>query len=142
MWIRSVEKKLREVKPTTTPHLLSVYIGQTKELGLPKDQKEWKNYQKYALEPWEFCKRNSLYPDTILIDGRFRAACCLATLLFADAGSRILVDDYVERKNYHVVERYVPRSKTIGRMVEFIVPDALPRDEIWIALIRCLADVW
>ncbi len=32
-------------------------------------------------------QKSGLRPDTILVDGRFRAACGLATLLFAAAGS-------------------------------------------------------
>lgn len=67
-------------------------------------------------------------PDLVLIDGRFRVACLLTALLKAKAGTVILFDDYLNRRElYGRVEDLLLMRKQIGRMAEFVVPDVLDR---------------
>jgi hypothetical protein len=45
--------------------------------------------------------------DLILIDGRFRVACVIQTLLACSANAKILIHDYSNRPEYHVIEPWV-----------------------------------
>ena len=58
------------------------------------------------------------YPDLILIDGRFRIACCLNILKHIQKKSLkvlILLDDYEKRKSYKILNKFF-KIKSIGRM--------------------------
>mgnify|MGYP001220678703 FL=1 len=59
-----------------------------------------------------------MYPDFILIDGRFRVACCLNLLKFINKknfNSIILLDDFHKRTYYYVLKEYF-YLKMVGRM--------------------------
>jgi hypothetical protein len=57
-------------------------------------------------------------PDVILVDGRFRVACVLESLLnLGDQDAcTILLDDYVGRAHYRAVEAFVTVVELKGRM--------------------------
>lgn len=44
--------------------------------------------------------------DLVLIDGRFRVACCFKTFNQTKKDCLVIFDDYLNRKFYHVVEKY------------------------------------
>lgn len=121
-------------------HLLRADIGPTGEWGFPTDDTGWRNYSRYALEPWTLCHDQKIEPDLVLIDGRFRLACGLAALLHAKPGTCILFDDYVDRPYYQPIERFVQPRQTIDNMVEFSVPALLDRDQVWSALMHAVTD--
>ena len=58
--------------------------------------------------------------DTVLIDGRFRVASFLTTLLYCEKGTKIIFDDYVTRSKYHIVEMFEQPIKSQGRQSLFI----------------------
>ena len=66
----------------------------------------------------------------MLVDGRFRVACFLTSLIEADAGATILFDDYTDRPHYHLVEDYAPVVDQAGTQVKFVVPDNLDKARI------------
>jgi hypothetical protein len=103
------------------PKLIHVNIGFTEEWGMPaftqptrQRVRRWRNY---PTAPWRYFRSIAQRPDLILIDGRFRVACTLESLLNSPPGSdlRILLDDYVSRPHYHVIERFAD-VQTVGRM--------------------------
>jgi len=58
------------------------------------------------------------YPDFILVDGRFRVACCLNLLRFLDKEQFdmiILIDDFKNRNHYKILYEYF-NIKLVGRM--------------------------
>ena len=69
--------------------------------------------------PWEIARASNIVPDTVFIDGRFRVASFLYTLVAARAGTTILFDDYVKRPEYHVVEEFCRVESTHGRLAVF-----------------------
>lgn len=75
----------------------------------------------------------------VLVDGRFRVASALKSLrsLSGKHGS-VVVDDYLDRPEYHVVERFAPLAAMVGRIAVFSIPapDDLERD----ALDRAISD--
>jgi hypothetical protein len=104
--------------PTLIDHYVD--IGPTAEWGNPKDSSKAANWPLYASSIWcRILEGGSAQPDLVLIDGRFRVACFLATLHFSKPGTTILFDDYHDRPNYHVVEKYLKPINRAGRMAEF-----------------------
>ena len=85
---------------------------------MPKDYSKRGNIKKYLNFPWEQNKS----PDFVLIDGRFRVACFLYSLINAKINSLIIFDDYNNRPYYHIVEEIVPIYKICGRQALFKVP--------------------
>lgn len=100
--------------PTTLYH---ADIGPTGAWGRPLDGTHWQLFHTYPLAIWD--QPYFLEPDAVLIDGRFRVACLMTTLARITKPVTILFDDYTERPSYHVVERYIKPSKTVGRMAVF-----------------------
>ncbi len=100
-------------------------IGFTKEWGKPvftrPTRRRLARWEHYAMAPWAFLKQHAIVPDTILIDGRFRVACALASLLNLEQGSPclLLVDDYGDRPHYRVLENFADRVGTQGCMALF-----------------------
>jgi hypothetical protein len=97
-------------------------IGPVKEWGFPKTKDHIENFWKYAITPWQVARQHNLVPDVVLIDGRFRVASFLYSLMCAKEGVTILFDDYYEpRPHYFVVEEFLPVKEQHGRMALFQV---------------------
>jgi hypothetical protein len=97
-------------------------VGETKEWGFPVNDSKWRNWPNYARLPWQYCEQHNLSPDIVLIDGRFRLACFLATCVYIKKDTVILFDDYEDRKYYHIVEKLFPKTDVIdNRMAVFKV---------------------
>jgi hypothetical protein len=74
-------------------------------------------WRKYPCAPWPL----PALPDVILIDGRFRVACALATIknLQDKIDFEILFDDYADRDFYHPIEEFAQLHAMHGRMAVF-----------------------
>ena len=139
-WLEAVRREGMKYEGSSVQILIHGDIGETKEWGYPVSHNDWKKFPNYSLAPWKHYKKNGNSPDLVLIDGRFRVACCMATLLFAKPGCTVLFDDYMGRPSYHVVENFVARARTHDRLAEFIVPEDLPRDDVWMQFVAACAD--
>ena len=64
-------------------------------------------------------------PDLVLVDGRFRVACFLYSLVTGAPGTQLLFDDYTDRPEYHLVEEFIKPVQTCGRQALFIIPEQL-----------------
>jgi hypothetical protein len=101
--------------------LIHVNIGMTVDWGFPVFQKPTRRrvrrWEEYAKAPWRYFRTIGQQPDLVLVDGRFRVACVLESLLSLSpmSESKILVDDYVDRPEYAVVEEYAD-VEIVGRM--------------------------
>lgn len=142
LWIKKIQKQIDGLEYTGNCMLVKVDIGRTGKWGTPRTNIEWKNYWKYSIAIWDHLMLNNLPPDLILIDGRFRVACFLASLLYGMEGRKILFHDYVERSNYHVVENYLDPDKITGTMAEFTIPNvkAIEPEQIWRGLLIAVTD--
>lgn len=94
-------------------------IGEVGDWGVPKSTDQVHNFWKYMATPWQIAKQYNHVPDTVLIDGRFRIASFLFSLLSARVGTTILFDDYMDRPQYFVVEEFCKLKETRGRMGVF-----------------------
>ncbi len=99
-------------------------IGKTREWGMPANHNDWRRYWAYPMGFWQ--DTGHIEPDLVLIDGRFRLGCFLATILNTRKPVTVLWDDYVGRENslYSMAEQWFSIAETRGRMVRF---DVTPR---------------
>ncbi|WP_299933156.1 hypothetical protein [uncultured Pelagimonas sp.] len=114
----------------TQVEMIWVDIGPTKEWGHPVDDAHWRAYPKYALDVWR--RRDFVQPDVVLVDGRFRQACALATAFLSTKPVDLFFDDYAGRKHYHKVEDYLGPPQITGRMAHFrVTPMAIPPEKLF-----------
>jgi len=113
-------------------------LGDVGEWGRPLSYQRKDDFSDYTDYIWKQDKT----PKLVMIDGRFRVCCFLTSLKFAEEGTKIIFDDYTNRRQYHVVEKYVRRVKECGRQCMFIVPlkseidmDELDRDIVSFRLV-------
>lgn len=100
-------------------------IGPTKEWGHPAQGADARKFPSYAISPWTVARKMDLDPDLVLIDGRFRAACFLASLAFIRTPTKLVFDDYTDRDYYHVVEEHLKPAEFWGRAAVFNVRPGL-----------------
>jgi hypothetical protein len=96
-------------------------LGPVGDWGTPINRDQSSKFWQYMVTPWRVAEEKNLKPDTILIDGRFRVACFLYSLLSARVGSLIMFDDYFDRPHYFVVENFCKLNECHGRMAVFYV---------------------
>ena len=102
-------------------------IGPTKDWGFPDGAEAAGCYHAYPLTVWD--RPGFVAPDLVLIDGRFRAACLVATMLRTTEPVTVLFDDYLSRRFYHRVEALATLERMVGRMAIFTVaPGQIPPD--------------
>jgi hypothetical protein len=116
-WVDRVRSSLND----TPSNLLISHcdIGETKDWGYPKNNDGFANFWRYMAQPWEVADGHGHQPDVILIDGRFRVACFLFSLLAGPLGATILFDDYFDRPEYFVVEQFCNVIERQGRLGVF-----------------------
>jgi len=100
-------------------HRLKIYkidIGATKSWGYPVDDSKKENYKIFSSKI--FSEVDLTQIDTVLVDGRFRVACTLNTVLYFNnlKNINILIHDYSLREDYKIVEKYLElkeKAKTL-----------------------------
>lgn len=118
-WVDKVRQSLSHTE--TKLFIKHCDLGELKEWGFPVDRSRSAHFWRYMVTPWETAKELNLVPDLILIDGRFRVASFLYSLLSARVGTLLLFDDYLNREAYFVVEKYCKLQEKHGRMGVFYV---------------------
>lgn len=125
--------------------VLPINIGFTGAWGAPLFTKPTINrlalWESYVAAPWSLLKPGEL-PDLVLVDGRFRVACALVSLLKLSnrPDATILVDDYIDRAHYHVIENFGRLRQVAGRMAVFSPLDSAVPDDISAAYERYISD--
>jgi hypothetical protein len=114
-WLNEV-KQACENRDSLTLHFADV--GSVGDWGTPINYDQRDKFNDYTDWIW----KQSISPDVVLIDGRFRVCCFLTCLLFAEEGTCILFDDYTDRERYHFVELFLRPARTCGRQALFLVP--------------------
>ncbi len=106
-----------------------VDIGETGDWGTPMNASGWRHYPDYPLAVWQ--REDFRQPDVVLVDGRFRPGCAMATAFCTRKPVTLLVDDYKRRSRYHVIEEFLGAPRLIGRMAQFdVAPTAVPPDRL------------
>jgi len=103
-----------------------VDLGPLGAWGTPLGYSRRAFFRDYVESPWRCAEK----PDVVLVDGRFRVACFLFSLLSAEIGCKILFDDYRDRPAYHVVEELLSPAARCGRQALFVAPDVINRENV------------
>jgi len=119
IWIENVKKEVR-LKETNL-YIDYVNIGSVGDWGTPVNNDAFRDFWKYSTSPWQIAARGCFAPEVVLIDGRFRVACFLYTMLAARKDTLVLFDDYLDRPEYFIAERYCELKLKVGRMGIFLV---------------------
>ncbi len=102
-----------------------VDIGKTKEWGKPVDDSSKHLFPKYSSDVFISIDPTKL--DTVFIDGRFRVACVLQTILnvFSNKSNDtiILIHDFWNREQYHSVLHYLEIVEKVDTLGVFKIKD-------------------
>ncbi|MFK7899119.1 MAG: hypothetical protein AB8B61_00030 [Cyclobacteriaceae bacterium] len=108
--------------------VLLTYIGPLKEWGHPTGDEEYRHlYEKYSSEI--FKKIDAKKIDTVFIDGRFRVACTLKTIIECNKSVRILIHDW-NRTQYHIVLEFLSIVEIKENMVLMKIKNSVNRTRI------------
>jgi hypothetical protein len=130
-WLREMSKSVKSSKIKW----FHVNIGETHigGFGWPiKGKERIEKYFQYSSAPFNNKHINYKEVDTILIDGRFRAACGLKTIEhFYKSNVKVMVHDFFNRlDHYGVLSKYfntVDKSDTLG---VFTIKDEIDLEEL------------
>lgn len=111
-------------------------IGFTRDWGMPvflgkPSLRRLEQFRRYSDFP-EACQTGDFVPDFVLVDGRFRVACALKVVRAMACRDDwvLVVDDYVDRPQYHIIADYAKLDFYIGRMAVFSGAVEFDRNEI------------
>lgn len=96
-------------------NLRHVDVGPVGPFGRPVDpatQDRWPSYYEQIFEV-----PAARQADLFLIDGRFRVACILNTLLQCDRSARVAIHDFWNRPEYHIVLGFAEQVGRAGTIV-------------------------
>lgn len=137
-FIKSLKNKIKSenLSMNSNQNLIYADIGVTESWGYPVkynkiSNEKIKQFRKYSDIPDYFTDCN-LFPDLVLIDGRFRVACALKVIKYLklNKGWTILFDNYRDRKEYYIVEKYANCDYMIGKMAVFTSAKSFRPEEI------------
>jgi hypothetical protein len=132
-WARNLRAELLRGGCQSQVLVYHVNLGQTGPWGRVRDESGWKSYHRYPNAIWD--ELYFRHPDVVLIDGRFRTACLISTMLHAKKPMTVLFDDYINRPKYRLIERLIQPREVVGRMARFdVVPGQIPPEHIGFAI--------
>jgi hypothetical protein len=117
-FIRRMEKKNRLI-------LYHANIGQTGAGGKPVNDDEKHLFPVYSAKIFNLITEKEIAEiDTVFVDGRFRVACVLNTILQCHANKRlaIMIHDF-EREKYHILLKYLTVNKSADSLFLFKIKD-------------------
>jgi hypothetical protein len=124
-WLRAVAQSCTEADKPLLPTAHFVDIGPIKEFGWPADESardRWPEYHSSIWRVWPEARQ----ADVFLIDGRFRVACFLQSLLNARQDRVFLIHDYFSRPHYHVVADFGRLIARADDIAAFVRRDSFP----------------
>lgn len=121
-WINQM-RKYRIIQSVENKRLYIFYIniGPTGDWGFPKSVNNQNLFETYSSAV--FKKIDSSVLDLVLIDGRFRVACTLKTILscYENTNLKIMIHDFWNREQYHVVLKYLDLFKRVDSLGIFTI---------------------
>lgn len=99
-------------------NITAIYLTvdlKSKEFGYPGKDTTLKDWKKY-IEAY----KEEFNADIILIDGRFRIACSLNIFSKIRNDTIVLIHDYKNRKEYHIIEKFYKKIESWDTLYAFI----------------------
>lgn len=125
-WIRSMQRYwLIKYHKNRRLHFFHVDIGPTREWGYPVGEDSRKIFPDYSSSVFNSVEKDKI--DTVLIDGRFRIACTLKTILECHANKNlvILIHDFWNRPAYSILLKYIREIAAADTLGVFKLRDNL-----------------
>ena len=97
--------------------MVHVDIGPIGDLGYPIDDGFKARWPDYASHVWAVPK--AWMSDLCLIDGRFRVATFISTLLRCSPLTIIMIYDFPERAQYHVIRQFADEIAVVDSLAVF-----------------------
>ena len=135
-WLRRMERWFATHPPLSAVVLHHGNIGPTTDWGRPDGEAHWRKFLGYPLGVWD--REDFDHPDVVLIDGRFRVGCFLATMLRITRPVVVLFDDFVGRRPYGVVEEFARPARLVGRMAKFDVVPTVPAPQDFLRWVKLM----
>ncbi len=104
-------------------------IGRVGAWGTPLDMDRKESFPNYSSQIFQ--SKNDF--DIVFIDGRFRIACVLATLLYCNPNTKILIHDFNNRPQYHKIIEFLDFVDTCDSLAEFRPKDNIDRTKLLVA---------
>lgn len=101
-WLDEVGQNLARAAIDFTP--FHADIGPTRAGGYPADAGRARDWPRYHIDVW---RKLAGSPDAVLLDGRFRVACLLQSIIHCKPDCIFLFHHFVDRPAYQVVTRHV-----------------------------------
>lgn len=100
-----------------------INIGQTGRWGYPISEDSKQLFPNYSNNIFKSLNPNTI--DTVLIDGRFRAACVLSVILniTANKNTIIIIHDFWNREKYHTVLKYLNKVEKVDTLGVFKIKE-------------------
>ncbi|WP_121061169.1 hypothetical protein [Chachezhania antarctica] len=141
-WATNLQHYLdRSPETRSHPLLQHVDVGKVGRWGRPVDNTGWRQYHKYPVSIWD--RENFVQPELVLVDGLFRVACVLTTMVKTKATVELLFDDFMNpredlktvRPRWQALLDFIEPVEIKGRMAKFIIePQSLPPEHFATAL--------
>lgn len=97
-------------------HIFPVNIGPTIKWGYPEPDNNKKLFESYSSTIFNSINEDEI--DLALIDGRFRVACTLKLIIHCHENKnlKILIHDFWNREQYHIVLKYLDVLKKVDTL--------------------------
>ncbi len=141
MKITSIESSLEWITYLRKWHLIAhaleekrlnfhhIDIGRVGAWGTPLDTDRKESFPNYSSQIFQ--SKNDF--NIVFIDGRFRVACVLATLLYCNPNTKILIHDFNNRPQYHKIVEFLDFIDTCDSLAEFKPKDKIDRTKLLVA---------
>lgn len=138
-WIEYLKgwKVIDEATKVKRLEFIWVDIGRTGEWGVPLEMEKKSLFPHYSAQVFE--KYTDF--DVVFIDGRFRVACFLQTLLHCPKHTKILIHDFNNRPFYHKILEFVDFVDTCDTLAEFKIKDNIDKQRL-LALYEEYKYIW
>ncbi len=116
-WADRVVARIKQGVCRPRLHMIHVDIGETGKFGYPvglESRDKWDNY--YTMV-WQ--ELDAAEIDLVLVDGRFRVACFLTTLLRCPPNTRVMIHDFAVRPEYQAVRAFADEAEVADNLSVF-----------------------
>ena len=121
-------KYIKEWKVLKNADIRYVDIGNIGEWGVPINEDKKDDWYKYSSEI--FKDEKAKQSDFVFIDGRFRVACALSSILNTSDNVTIAIHDFWIRPEYHLLLKYLEVIKGVDTLAVFKKRKNINIDEI------------
>lgn len=102
-WFNTLKEKIQSTKIVSFFNEIDSRPNTWGNPGPNSNATQWINYSNHIRN---LTRDEQLAIDLIMIDGRFRVACCLKCFDVINSDCFIAFDDFLDRKQYHIVLDY------------------------------------